>query len=84
MIRFAIAILLMSSAAAMAGTKDNKLTIDHRADGFKGKAGAGWTNEDLQKNAFGALCSGGLKVADLQIQRNKKGVAKFTGKCVPQ
>lgn len=82
MIRMAIVFLALSAACASAGAKDNQLSVSHRGDGFKGKAGAGWSDADLQSNAFAALCPKGQAVTDLKIERNRKGVAAFTGRCV--
>ncbi len=75
-------LLIFLGTAVLSGTKDNELNISHKSGEFTGKAGVGWTDSQLKKNAFGALCPDGQKVAELHIARDSKGVAKFTGKCV--
>ncbi|UZD91159.1 hypothetical protein [Cognatishimia activa] len=79
--KFILVALLLAATSVQAGSKDNMLNVSHHGAEFKGKAGPGWTNEDLQNNAFGALCPKGTRVTNLQITRNKKGVGKFTGTC---
>jgi hypothetical protein len=77
----AVVALVLSAVVAQAGTKLNSMSVSHNGDAFEGNAGSDWTDKDLQSNSFAVLCPQGQKVVDLQITRDAKGVAKFSGRC---
>lgn len=66
------------------GGKDpNAAYITANPDGsFSGSIGPAYTNDELRDNVFGALCSDGKSVTDLEIMRDDEGYAKVTGRCV--
>ena len=76
------AIIASALSACSSAPGANQVLLDHQPGGaFSGKAGTGWSDQELRSNAFGVLCGGGLKVMDLEIERDAKGNAAFNGKC---
>ena len=76
------AIVASALSACSSAPGANQVVLDHQPGGaFSGKAGTGWSDQELRSNAFGVLCDGGLKVMDLEIKRDAKGNAAFNGKC---
>lgn len=69
-------------ASCSTGTSDGEVNLTFKGGSFSGKAGSNWTDQELRDNAFGVLCDGDRKVADLTISRDANGTATISGKCV--
>ena len=75
------AVLLLIVGCATSGA--NGLRIVNR-DGniVTGTAGAGWTDDELKNNPFGAICGGsGEVVSEIKISRSANGSARFAATC---
>lgn len=72
--------LAACDASSTGSLAANELSVNYEGDNFAGIAGAGWSDEDLRDNAFGAVC-GDRNVTAISITRNSSGGAEFTGTC---
>ena len=70
-------------AACATGPDANAINVTLDGNQFTGEAGSDWTEEEIQSNSFGVVCTEGETVADLAFSRDASGVATFSGRCVP-